>query len=177
MKPHDGFAHRSVLYLMLSDSLENEWGRKENENDMCYAAYRNETKEWWLWYPTSTEYTHTHTTSFVTRTQPSLFAAQLRLPSTIIKRHVCLLLLLFGVTSYADMPAAYTGFRDLIHYHAAIIVNPCYGGTIHFRLEPITGMLLNRSKWRLYHGTARPCRWIKMPIKSFRSTPLLNLCY
>ena len=28
------------------------------------------------------------------------------------------LLLLFDVTSYADMPA-YTGFRDLIHYHAA----------------------------------------------------------
>ena len=27
-------------------------------------------------------------------------------------------LLLFGVTSYADMPA-YTGFRDLIHYHVA----------------------------------------------------------
>ena len=29
-----------------------------------------------------------------------------------------LILLLFGVTSYVDMPA-YTGIRDLIHYHAA----------------------------------------------------------
>ena len=31
-------------------------------------------------------------------------------------------ILLFGVTSYADMPVC-TGFRDLIHYHANRIVN------------------------------------------------------
>ena len=31
---------------------------------------------------------------------------------------ILLLLLLFGVTSYADKPA-YKGFRDLIHYHVA----------------------------------------------------------
>ena len=46
-------------------------------------------------------------------------------------------ILLFGVTSYANMPAC-TGFRDLIHYHANRVFNPCYGGTIHSRLEPMT---------------------------------------
>ena len=34
------------------------------------------------------------------------------------------------------------------------IVNPCYGGTIHSMLEPMTGMLLRRSSWRLYHWIA-----------------------
>ena len=61
-------------------------------------------------------------------------------------------LLLFGVTSYVDMPA-YTGFRDVIHYR---IFNPCYGGTVHSGFEPMTDMLLSRSSWRLYHGTGSP---------------------
>ena len=33
------------------------------------------------------------------------------------------------------------------------IVSPTYGGTVYSRLEPITGMLLSRTNWRLYHET------------------------
>ena len=36
----------------------------------------------------------------------------------------------------------------------SLIVNPCYGGTVRLGLEPMAGMLLSRSSWRLYHGTA-----------------------
>ena len=35
-------------------------------------------------------------------------------------------LLLFGVTSYTDMPA-YTGFRDLIHNHVALLLLRGFG--------------------------------------------------
>ena len=52
------------------------------------------------------------------------------------------------------MPA-YTGFRDLISLSCSRIFNHCYGETVHSGLEPKTGMLLSRSSWRLYHGTAR----------------------
>ena len=63
--------------------------------------------------------------------------------------------LLFGVTSYADMPA-YTSFSRLSSLPRSRIskVNTCYGGTVRLRLEPMAGMLLSRSSWRLYHGTA-----------------------
>ena len=39
-------------------------------------------------------------------------------------------LIVFCVMSFADIPDLY---------------NPCYGGTIHSRLEPMTSMLLSRT--------------------------------
>ena len=58
-------------------------------------------------------------------------------------------------------------WRNVLHGHAGLYkhsrlnslprsrrVNPCYGGTVHSGLKPITGMLLSRWSWRLYHGTA-----------------------
>ena len=43
-------------------------------------------------------------------------------------------------------------FSDLLIPHSRI-VSPTYGGTVHAGLEPMTGMLLNRTSWRLYYKT------------------------
>ena len=44
MKAYDGFAYRSSFSLWFS--LERTKEERKNENDMRYAAYRIETKEW-----------------------------------------------------------------------------------------------------------------------------------
>ena len=62
-------------------------------------------------------------------------------------------LLLFGVTSYKDMPA-YARLSKLNSSPRSRIVNACYGRTVHSGLEPMMGMLLSRLSWRLYHWTA-----------------------
>ena len=50
------------------------------------------------------------------------------------------------------------GFQWLIYYHSWI-VSPTYGRTFHSGLEPLTGMLLSRTSWRLYHQTGLTRVW------------------
>ena len=44
-------------------------------------------------------------------------------------------------------------------YHRRI-VSPTYGGTVYSGLEPMTGMFLSRSSWRLYHQTGPKLRYL-----------------
>ena len=44
------------------------------------------------------------------------------------------------------------GFQGLFYTHCRI-VRPTYGGTVHSGLEPMKGMLLTRTSWRVFHET------------------------
>ena len=45
------------------------------------------------------------------------------------------------------------GFQWLIWSPHSRILSPTYGDTVHLGLEPMTGMLLSRTSWRLYYET------------------------
>ena len=45
------------------------------------------------------------------------------------------------------------GFQWLIDSPHSRIVSPTYGGAVYFGIEPMTGMLLSRTSWRLYNET------------------------
>ena len=65
----------------------------------------------------------------------------------------------YGTTSEIGqgllVPLVGLAFSDLLISHSWI-VSPMYGGTVHLGLEPMTGMLLSRTSWRLYYGTNQP---------------------
>ena len=64
------------------------------------------------------------------------------------------ILVLFGVTSLRRHAGLYRLSRLNSIPRSRVSPNPCYGRTVHSRFEPITGMLLSRSSWRLYNGIA-----------------------
>ena len=52
------------------------------------------------------------------------------------------------------VPTSGLGFQWLIDSppHSRIF-SPTYGGAVYLGIEPITGMLLSRTSWRLYYET------------------------
>ena len=50
-------------------------------------------------------------------------------------------------------PLVKWAWLSLIYCYHSRIVSPTYGGTVYSGLEPMTGMLLSRTSWRLYHQT------------------------
>ena len=63
---------------------------------------------------------------------------------TMIQVQCLVLKLLFGVTFYTDIKA-YIGLSRLYAIQRSRTVNPYYEETVHFGLEPITGVLLSRT--------------------------------
>ena len=66
-------------------------------------------------------------------------------------------LLLFGSTTVVgqglNVPYVGLAFSDYWITPHSRIVSQMYGGTIYLVLEPMMGMLLSRSSWRLHHET------------------------
>ena len=55
------------------------------------------------------------------------------------------------------VPTCGLGFQWLIDSPHSRIVSPTYDGAVYLGIEPMTGMLLSRTNWRLYYETGS--RW------------------